>query len=204
VVVATDDQRIFHHVNSFGGYAIMTSSFHRSGTDRCAEVAGMPQFSGFDIVVNVQGDEPFIQPWQFEPAIDFLKKDLSVSIATLAGKIERAEELFSPNTVKIVFDEAHRALYFSRSAIPFVRDAAQEAWLEKAAFYKHIGIYAFRRETLLEVAGQSPGRLEQAESLEQLRWIENGYTIGVALAEGKSFGIDTPEDLQAAIHRFKA
>ncbi|MBK9017489.1 MAG: 3-deoxy-manno-octulosonate cytidylyltransferase [Saprospiraceae bacterium] len=203
VVVATDDQRIFDHVAAFGGKVVMTSDQHPSGTDRCAEVAAMPQYAEFQWIVNVQGDEPFIQPGQIDLALDFLTKNANptgtgCAIATLAKKIDPASnlDLTDPNMVKVVFDIHQRALYFSRWPLPFHRNLPKEKWLVEGAFYKHIGLYAFRREVLLEVAALPPSRLELAESLEQLRWLENGYPIGVALTEFESISIDSPEDLR--------
>ncbi len=195
LVVATDDQRIFDHVRTFGN-CLMTGSDHRSGTDRCAEVAALPGFSDFDAVLNIQGDEPFIQPEQIDWLLHFLEENEQFPIATLAKRMENPAHLSNPNVVKLLFDASHRALYFSRSPIPFVRGVAPENWLEHAVFYKHIGLYAFRREALLQVAALPPGRLEQAESLEQLRWLENGFGIGVAVTEMETVGIDAPEDLE--------
>ena len=195
VVVATDDERIFRHVSDFGGNAVMTSPEHPSGTDRCAEVAALPEYADFEIVVNIQGDEPFIQPSQIDLAVDVLIKNKNCPIATLAKQIEQPEALFNPNVVKVVFDKKIQALYFSRSPVPFLRNVPQAEWLAQGRFFKHIGLYAFRRETLLAVAALPPGQLERAESLEQLRWLENGYAIAIALTEFETIGIDVPEDL---------
>jgi 3-deoxy-manno-octulosonate cytidylyltransferase (CMP-KDO synthetase) len=196
VVVATDDQCIFEHVQGLGGNVVMTSSSHLSGTDRCAEVAALPEYADFEVVVNIQGDEPFIQPAQIDLATDFLFQHSSYPIATLAKRIGREEELFNPNVVKVVFDKNRRALYFSRATLPHLRNVPTAAWWKEGAFYKHIGLYAFRREALLQVAALPVGRLEKNESLEQLRWLENGFSIGVALTEIESYGIDTPADLE--------
>ena len=198
VVVATDDQRIFDHVTSFGGLVVMTSDQHPSGTDRCAEVAAMPQYTDFQLVVNVQGDEPFIQPGQIDLALELLANNSEIPIATLALQIDPTSnlDLTDPNMVKVVFDKKHRALYFSRWPLPFYRNLLKENWLADGQFYKHIGLYAFRREVLLVVAKLPSSRLELAESLEQLRWLENGYTVGVALTEFESISIDSPEDLK--------
>jgi len=195
VIVATDDERIFQAVQGFGGAVEMTQTTHQSGTDRCAEVADRQP--DFDIVVNIQGDEPFIQPGQIERAIHPLLTDNSVSISTLAKAIQTEETLFNPNAVKVVFAKpSHKALYFSRSTIPFLRNINESKWLEQHEFYKHIGLYGFRRKALLEVAQLSPSRLEQLEALEQLRWLEAGYTIAVAITEQESMSVDTPEDLE--------
>ena len=198
-VVATDDERILTAVRDFGGEAVMTSPDHRSGTDRCYEAyhkLGEP----YDIVLNVQGDEPFIRPEQIG-AILRCFDDPDTDIATLV-KPFRPEEglgaLENPNSPKVVLDSRSRALYFSRSVIPFLRGVERERWLASHTFYKHIGMYAFRAEALREVTALAPSALERAESLEQLRWIENGYRIGVGSTGQETVGIDTPEDLARA------
>lgn len=193
-IVATDDERILHHVRDLGAEALMTSPEHPSGTDRCAEVAS--RFPEAKIVLNVQGDEPFIQPQQIDLLANTLLMNPQASIATLAKKIERADYLYNPNIVKVVFSTQIGAIYFSRHPIPFVRGIAQDQWLEQRDFYKHIGLYGFRREALAEVAGLSPTPLEKAESLEQLRWLEHGYRIAVGITEWETIGVDTPEDLE--------
>jgi len=194
VIVATDDDRIFSHVRSFGGLVEMTSDRHRSGTDRCAEVA--ERAAGFGVVVNIQGDEPFIDPRQIDQVVEPVLTANGAGIATLAKRITDPEVLFDPNIVKVVFDQDQKALYFSRNTIPYLRDVDREHWLDQTSFYKHIGIYAFRREVLLEMAGLAAGRLEQCESLEQLRWLEAGEPIHLALTELETLGIDRPEDLK--------
>jgi len=194
VVVATDDDRIFNHVRDIGGEVMMTSTEHPSGTDRCAEVAR--QFPEATFILNVQGDEPFIQPQQIDLLADTLIQNPHAAIATLAKKIDRADFLSNPNVVKLVFSEKVGAIYFSRHPIPFVRGVNQENWLEKQDFYKHIGLYGFRRDALLEIAELSPTPLEIAESLEQLRWLEHGFRIAVGLTEWETLGVDTPEDLE--------
>ena len=196
VVVATDDERIFDEVRSFGGQVVMTAAGHANGTDRCAEVAKMPQFTGFQWIVNVQGDEPFVHPAQIDRLLGILTREGGPGIATLAKKIEDPALLHQPNTVKLVMGPDHRALYFSRSAIPYIRGVAEEDWLSVHDFYKHIGLYGFGREALLAVTGLAPGLLERAESLEQLRWLEHGFQIAVGLTELETFGIDTPDDLR--------
>ncbi|HFA48446.1 MAG TPA: 3-deoxy-manno-octulosonate cytidylyltransferase [Bacteroidetes bacterium] len=197
VVVATDDERIFRHVKSFGGRAAMTSPFHKSGTDRCAEIAALEEFKNVELVVNIQGDEPFIQPGQVDLLVKFLMENKHFPIATLAKLIEKEKELFDPNTVKTVFDKNGKALYFSRSPMPFLKKEKKENWLAKSQFYKHIGIYGFYKNTLLEVAKLPQGRLEKAESLEQLRWLENGFPIGVQTTDYETVGIDVPADIAA-------
>lgn len=200
VYVATDDERIMEAVESFGGKAVMTSVDHRSGTDRCNEAykkIGQP----FDVVLNIQGDEPFINPEQ----IDILKAcftDSSVEIATLVKPFDKNTEhnvLKNPSTPKVVISEKLEAIYFSRSIIPFLRDAQEPNWASLHTFYKHIGIYGYRTDVLKQITQLLPGVLEQAESLEQLRWIENGYKIKVGITTFETIGIDTPEDLQKAI-----
>jgi len=199
VVVATDDDRIFNHVRDLGGEVMMTSTEHPSGTDRCAEVARHFEEAAF--VLNVQGDEPFIQPQQIDLLADTLVQNPNAGIATLAKKIDRADFLSNPNVVKLVFSEKVGAIYFSRHPIPFVRGVNQENWLEKQDFYKHIGLYGFRREALLKIAELSPTPLEIAESLEQLRWLEHGFRIAVGLTEWETLGVDTPEDLEGLSNR---
>jgi 3-deoxy-manno-octulosonate cytidylyltransferase (CMP-KDO synthetase) len=194
VIVATDDQRIYDHVQGFGGAVQYTEDSHRSGTDRCAEVAGRQP--NYDVVVNIQGDEPFIDPRQIDQVVEPLRNQAQLEIATLAKRLSDEGTLFNPNVVKVVFDRQQKALYFSRSAIPYLRDVDPSLWMDKADFYKHIGIYGFRRSALLAVAGESPGKLEQCESLEQLRWLEAGYRIHVGITQWETFGIDHPEDLK--------
>lgn len=194
VIVATDDDRILKTVTAFNGNAMMTSTTHLSGTDRCAEVA--EKYAEFDFIVNIQGDEPFIKPQQIDQVLRPLQDNNNLIISTLAKAISDRQQLLSPNTVKVVFNKNQSALYFSRNAIPYLRDVPIGNWLEYATFYKHLGIYAFRRKTLLEVAQLEAGKLEILEKLEQLRWLENGYSIHVGLTTFESIGIDTPADLE--------
>jgi 3-deoxy-manno-octulosonate cytidylyltransferase (CMP-KDO synthetase) len=201
VVVATDDERIFNHIKELDGRVVMTSTFHKSGTDRCAEVAALPEYDAVNWVVNIQGDEPFIQPEQIDLVLSFLQNNSSFPISTLAKKIAAPDKLFDPNTVKVAFDKMGRALYFSRSPIPFVKNADHGDWLANATFFKHIGIYGFTKETLLAISKLPVSSLENAESLEQLRWLENGFPIGVQVTEKETIGIDTPSDLEK-ISRF--
>lgn len=193
-VVATDDQRIFDHVSGFGGAVRMTSPDHPSGTDRCAEVA--LQYPEAEFVLNVQGDEPFIQPEQIDLLANTLMAGTHFSIATLAKKLDNPDMLFNPNVVKVVFSEKNGAIYFSRQAIPFLRGVEPADWLARQAYYKHIGLYGFRRAALMQIADLSPTPLEQAESLEQLRWLENGLRIAVGVTTLETIGIDAPEDLE--------
>ena len=199
VVVATDDVRIAEEVERFGGCAIMTSKAHRSGTDRCAEA--LTKMGGdYDIVVNVQGDEPFIRREHIEALIACFNNP-ETEIATLAKPMTSAEDvadIHKPNSVKVVTDLRGRALYFSRAAIPFQRDVEQSEWSKHHTYLKHIGIYAFRAQTLRDVTSLDTSSLEQTEKLEQLRWLEHGYYISVAKTPYATMGIDTPEDLQRA------
>lgn len=200
VYVATDDGRIYDCVIGFGGKAVMTSAEHRSGTDRCYEAyRHVVEQTGkkYDVVVNIQGDEPFIQPEQVKALVACFEDD-KVEIATLAKRFEQNADIFDPNKVKVVCSAKGTALYFSRSAIPFCRGIEKECWLEMTPFYKHVGMYAYRPEVLKEITALPQGRLEKAESLEQLRWLENGYTIAVRETAHESIGIDTPEDLKRA------
>ena len=200
VWVATDDARIFDVVQSFGGNVVMTSPLHRSGTDRCFE-AYRKIGKNADVVINIQGDEPFIQPEQ----IDRLKNCFDspeVQLATLVKpfrKEEGIEALFNPASPKVVINKNFEALYFSRSVIPYVRDIDQSQWLDYHVFYKHIGIYGYRTDILEEIVSLPQSTLEKAESLEQLRWIENGYRIRVGVTNIETIGIDTPQDMERAL-----
>ena len=193
IVVATDDERIFDHVTGIGYNAVYTSKSHQSGTDRCAEVAR--QFLDYEIVVNIQGDEPFIHPEQIDDGIRILLENSEFDIATLCHKVEKNEDLFNPNIIKVVKNTAQKALYFSRSPIPFVRGFEQKDWLTKTTFYKHVGLYIFHNIVLSELTNLPMSNLEKTESLEQLRWLEAGFDIGIGETSYESFSIDTPEDL---------
>ncbi len=193
VVVATDDERILEAVEHFGGRAVMTSPDHQSGTDRCLE-AYQKIDEEFDIVVNIQGDEPFISPSQIDLILSCFQYE-NTEIATLVKLIDQESELFNPSKPKVLLDENDFAIYFSRQCIPYLRDYEKEAWLEAFNFYKHIGMYAFRAGTLAELCALQPSRLEKAEGLEQLRWIEHAYKIRVAITEEEAFSVDTQEDL---------
>lgn len=197
--VATDDERIEAAVKAFGGKVVMTSVDHKSGTDRCYE-ACCKVGGDFDVVVNIQGDEPFITHAQLE-AVRTCFDDPTTQIATLV-KPFTADEPFAvlenANSPKVVLNANRNALYFSRSIIPYQRNAGHEDWLKNHTYYKHIGLYAYRTEVLKEITGLAQSSLELAESLEQLRWLENGYTIKVGLSDVETIGIDTPEDLERA------
>ena len=194
VVVATDDTRIQNAVMAFGGEVCMTSPNHPSGTDRCAEVVSKLNLD-CDAVVNIQGDEPFIDPGQ----IDLLCacfQDERTELATLIKRITSPEILFNPNSPKVITDVEGFAIYFSRHPIPYMRGVSESEWLEKHTFYQHIGIYGYRKEALNKITTLKPSSLEIAESLEQLRWIENGFKIKTAVTTFDTIAIDTPEDLQ--------
>lgn len=193
-VVATDDQRIFDEVCSFGGRVVMTCADHKSGTDRCCEA--LDHVGGdVDAVVNIQGDEPFIDPRQIDQVAELIRRD-DTFLATLAKRITDPSRLDNPNTVKVVFDHEGNALYFSRHPLPYVRGIEREKWFEAAEYYQHIGIYAYKTDTLRAVAAMPQSRLEQAESLEQLRWLEHGLRIRVAVTDfPDAIAVDTPDDL---------
>ena len=217
--VATDDERIFQAVEAFGGRAVMTRADHKSGTDRIQEamekittaenpavagtsaensaVAGTSAQNRADVIINVQGDEPFIQPSQIETLMH-LFDDPTTQIGTLGKPFESMDAVENPNSPKIVTDNRGFALYFSRSVIPYIRGKERGEWFGEYPFLKHLGIYAYRREVLAEVTRLPQSSLEKAESLEQLRWLQNGYRIRVGLTDVETVGIDTPEDLQRA------
>ncbi len=193
VIIATDDHRIFKHALEFGAEVQMTQLHHLSGTDRVAEVANT--IDEADVILNIQGDEPFIDPQQIDQLALFLKNKTSFPIATLAKKMKYSPAIFDPNVVKVVFDINQKALYFSRASIPHHRGQDAENWLKENTIYKHIGLYGFRPNVLLELSKLKPSSLELAESLEQLRWLENGYSIGVEITSFESISIDHPADL---------
>ena len=194
--VATDDERIFQAVEAFGGRAVMTRADHKSGTDRIEEAVEKIATDA-DVIINIQGDEPFIQPSQIETLIQ-LFDDPATQIGTLGKRFETIDAVRNPNSPKIVTDRRGFALYFSRSVIPYIRGIEADEWLIHYPFLKHLGIYAYRREVLAEVTRLPQSALEKAESLEQLRWLENGYRIRVGLTDVETVGIDTPEDLARA------
>ena len=194
VVVATDDQRIVEEVRGFGGEVVMTRADHRSGTDRCLEAFDIVG-GDFGAVVNIQGDEPFIDPREIDQVAALIRRD-DTELATLAQRIVDTKALTNPNVVKVVFDVDGNALYFSRHPIPFVRDHELLQWLESTEYYHHIGLYAYKADALRRIHALPQGRLERAESLEQLRWLENGMRIRVAVTQcPPSISIDTPQDL---------
>jgi len=194
--VATDDQRIYDTVVAFGGKAVMTSTNHRSGTDRIQEAA-IKIGTEADVIINVQGDEPFIHKSQLE-TVKSLFNDPNTQIATLGKPFESIEAIENPNSPKIVTDINGYAMYFSRSVIPYIRGKEKVEWLTSFPFLKHIGLYAYRREVLTEITKLPQSPLELAESLEQLRWLQNGYKIKVGITNIETIGIDTPDDLVRA------
>ena len=200
VYVATDDERIYRAVIGFGGNAVMTSENHKSGTDRCYE-ALLKIGNDFDVALNIQGDEPFIQPQQIETLMQCFDSP-EVQLATLVKPFKKEDgfdSLFNPSSPKVVLNKNGEAIYFSRSIIPYIRDAHHSEWLDKHTFYKHIGVYAYRSDVLAQITQLPQSSLEMAESLEQLRWIENGYRIKVGITTQETIGIDTPEDMERAL-----
>ena len=204
-VVATDDERIAHAVESFGGRYVMTRTDHKSGTDRCME-AYEKNHGGEDVIINIQGDEPFIQPDQLR-AIMACFDDPATDIATLVKPFDPSlpvTDLLNPNAAKVVIDKNRNALYFSRSVIPYLRGIPQEEWPGKHQYYTHLGMYAYRAHVLKSITALPQSPLEIAESLEQLRWLENGLTIKVGMSHTQTIGIDTPDDLKRAEQHLKA
>jgi 3-deoxy-manno-octulosonate cytidylyltransferase (CMP-KDO synthetase) len=201
VVVATDDQRIFDHVVSFGGEAIMTIEDHPSGTDRCFE-ALQKTGAQYNYVINIQGDEPFIDPSQINLLADLLN-DSTVELATLMIPVDSHEVLFDRGEVKIVLNQNNEALYFSRMVIPFIKGIDQKDWHKHFNYYRHVGMYAYRSDVLKKITQLPPSSLEQAESLEQLRWLENGLKIKCVVTQHDSHCIDTPEDIEKVLRLMK-
>jgi 3-deoxy-manno-octulosonate cytidylyltransferase (CMP-KDO synthetase) len=196
VLVATDEELIHDHILEFGGNACITSKDHPSGTDRCKEALELePQ--DYDFVINIQGDEPFIDPRQIDQLINGL--DNNVQIATQAKLIEQSKQIFDPNCVKVITDQSGNAIYFSRTAIPHLRNHPQHLWTSHFQYYQHIGIYAYRSDILRKITQLPVSSLEQAEGLEQLRWLENSYLIKVLITTYQAYGIDTPEDLEKVL-----
>lgn len=194
LVIATDDERIFNHVNDFGGNAVITSPQHQSGTDRCAEIMEKIGIEKWDVVINIQGDEPYIHPEQIDLLCSTFDSE-ETKVATLVKKITSIDELFNHNNVKVILNKRKEAIYFSRTPIPYNRNFPEQEWLKYSTYYKHIGIYGYRTLTLLELSKLAKTNLEVTESLEQLRWIENGYSIRAEITSLESIAIDTPDDL---------
>ncbi len=205
VIIATDDERIFSKAQDLGLQAVMTGSHHRSGTERCKEALEIyEQETGqaFDLVVNIQGDEPLIDPAIISTLTEGFCAD--TQIATLIRQENDWENLFNPNVVKVIITQDNKAIYFSRTAIPFLRDIDKRHWTEYHTFFTHIGIYAYRSDILRKIVGLNPTPLEQAEKLEQLRWIENGYTIKTNIVDYIGIGVDTINDLDRVISILKS
>ncbi len=216
VFIATDNELIFDTVKKFTDNVLMTSENHISGTDRIAEAALTLEKNKveFDFIINIQGDEPFIKPEQIDSLAEILLKSSetkkNVQLATLVSKINDSETLFDSNVVKAIFDTNNKAIYFSRNPIPFVRnidknqtqEEQKNAWISEHTFYRHIGMYAYQKTVLQQITKLKPSTLELSESLEQLRWIENGFEIQIAITPFESIGIDTPEDLDKIMSRF--
>jgi 3-deoxy-manno-octulosonate cytidylyltransferase (CMP-KDO synthetase) len=198
IIVATDDQRIFDNVSSFGGEAIMTSSDHPSGTDRCWDALQQLK-ENFQYVINIQGDEPLIDPQQIDELVSVLK-DGTTELATQMIKVDSHEMLFNTGEVKIVLNTNNEAIYFSRSVIPFIKNVDEKKWHLHHNYYRHVGMYAYRKDILEKITQLPVSSLEKAESLEQLRWIENGFKIKCVETKFESHCIDTPEDLQSLLH----
>jgi 3-deoxy-manno-octulosonate cytidylyltransferase (CMP-KDO synthetase) len=198
VVVATDDHRIQQHVLSFGGEVLMTATDHRSGTDRCWE-AFRQLNEEFGYVINIQGDEPFIDPSQIDTLAEVLK-DGETELATLMIPVDSQSVLFDPGEAKIVVNEKMEALYFSRSVIPYLKGIEPSEWHKHHRYYRHVGMYAYRSDILARITQLETSSLEKAESLEQLRWIENGFTIRCAITHFDSHCIDSPEDIEKVLH----
>lgn len=196
LVVATDDEKIYNAVKTFEGNAVITAQHHQSGTDRCAEVA--EKLPGFDVIINIQGDEPLIDPEQINLVSECFQ-EADTQLATLVKIIQSDAELFNPNTPKVILNNKNEAQYFSRETIPFLRNYPKEEWIKQHIFYKHIGIYGYKTNVLKEIAQLPISNLEKAENLEQLRWIENGYKIKVAFTDSETLAIDTPEDLEKVL-----
>ncbi|GJM29928.1 MAG: 3-deoxy-manno-octulosonate cytidylyltransferase [Cyclobacteriaceae bacterium] len=196
VLIATDEDLIYRHIQEFGGNVCMTRTDHPSGTDRCKEALEQ-EAQEYNFVVNIQGDEPFIDPRQIDELINGLDSD--VQIATQAKVIEQSNQIFDPNCVKVIIDPSGNAIYFSRTAVPHLRNHPQHLWTRHFKYHQHIGIYAYRSDILQQITHLPVSPLEQAEGLEQLRWIENSYNIRVMITTYQAHGIDTPEDLEKVL-----
>jgi 3-deoxy-manno-octulosonate cytidylyltransferase (CMP-KDO synthetase) len=197
IIVATDDEKIFNHVKSFGGDVVMTASHHPSGTDRCMDALSQLK-EDFKYVVNIQGDEPFIEPEQIDELAAVLN-DGTIELATQMIAVDRYEILFDKGEVKIVLNTNNEALYFSRMVIPFIKGVDEKEWYKHHQYYRHVGMYAYRKDILQKITQLPVSSLENAESLEQLRWIENGFTIKCVVTKYESHCIDTPEDVEKVL-----
>jgi 3-deoxy-manno-octulosonate cytidylyltransferase (CMP-KDO synthetase) len=194
VIVATDDKRIYDTVKGFGGKVVMTSESCENGTDRCREVVEkhLPEY---DVVINIQGDEPYVHPEQIDKLCSLFESE-AVTLGTLAKQTHAADDILNPSRVKVVVDKSMDALYFSRSPIPFFRGEEKNEWGNHHTYFKHLGLYGYRKEALLKYNQLKPSELEKAEALEQLKWLENGFKMRVGITEHNSYAIDTPEDLE--------
>lgn len=201
VVVATDDKKIVDHIHSFGGEVILTFENHQSGTNRCLEAIQHLK-TEYDLLINVQGDEPFIDPNQIDQLQAFMERE-KMEIGTMVKPFLHNQDLWNSNTVKVVFNSKNEALYFSRSVIPHVRDIPEIDWINKYTFYQHIGIYAFRNTVFNHISSINSGALEQTEKLEQLNWLDHGLSIGIQKTSGQSISVDTEDDLSKAIAHAK-
>ena len=193
VIVATDDERIFNHVKNFGGEAVMTAAHHPSGTDRCWDALQQLE-ENFQYVINIQGDEPFIEPEQIDELANELK-DGTTELATQMIAVDNHEILFDKGEVKIVLNTNNEALYFSRMVIPFIKGVDEKEWHQHHTYYRHVGMYAYRKDILEKITKLPVSSLEKTESLEQLRWVENGFKIKCVVTKYESHCIDTPEDI---------
>ncbi len=204
LIIATDNSLIYEEAKKIGAKAVLTSEDHKTGTDRCAEAVTKYEESSklsYDIIINIQGDEPFIQESHLRKIISCFDNP-ETEIATLIKKIESREEIFNPNKPKVIINKNSFAIYFSRSPIPYLRAYEKEDWHKHGSFYKHIGLYAYKKNILKEITKLPPSALELAESLEQNRWVENGYKIKTEVTDKESVSIDTPEDLQNFLKNF--
>ena len=202
LIVATDNPIIMDTVIKHGYEAMLTAESHPSGTDRCAEILSKIEDEP-DICINIQGDEPFLDPDQLSALISCFKNS-DCQISTLKHRINNQEELFSPDAVKVITDKNGKALYFSRSPLPYLRDQNEESWLSKQDYYRHIGLYGFKAEILKKVSKIEESSLEKAEKLEQLRWMENGFSVFVATSDKPNIAVDTPHDLKKAENYYKS
>lgn len=203
VVIATDDERIFSHATAFGANVVMTSQRHHTGTDRCAEVIRMKAYSNFDVIINIQGDEPLIDPEQINLLASIFINS-QPDIATLIRPLKNPEDITNPNIIKVVIGKNQNAIYFSRSPVPFVRNEHPDHWHMKHPFFQHIGIYGYTNDALLKLSRLDNSPLEKAESLEQLRWLENGLQIMTGVSDHISYSIDTPEDVAKVLQILNA
>ena len=201
VVAATDDERVYNHVKDFGGNVVMTSTNHPSGTDRCWEALQQLE-DAYNYVINIQGDEPFIEPEQIDE-LGAVLQDEATELATQMVAVDSYEMLFDKGEVKIVLNKNNEALYFSRTVIPFIKGVDEKKWHKHHQYYRHVGMYAYRKDILEKITQLPVSSLEKAESLEQLRWVENGFAIKCVVTKYESHCIDTPEDIAKVLKMLK-